>query len=169
VAARREERSPDVISCVYESPIGKLTLASNGEALTQLEFEDPRYALTQHPRGDDKILRQARKELDAYFAGKLKDFTVPVAPQGTEFQKKAWKALQKIPYGTTRSYGQQAKVVGNPSASRAVGAANGRNPIAVIIPCHRVIGSNGSLTGFGGGMKRKQFLLDLEQGELLIR
>lgn len=158
-----------MISCVYESPIGKLTLASNGEAITQVEFEDNRYPLPEHPRGDDKILRQARKELDAYFAGKLKDFTVPVAPEGTEFQKKAWKALQKIPYGQTRSYGQQAKVVGNPSASRAVGAANGRNPIPVIIPCHRVIGSNGSLTGFGGGMKRKQFLLDLEQGELLIR
>lgn len=158
-----------MISCIYESPIGPFTLASNGEAITQLEFEGGRYPLPQYPRGDDKVLKQARKELDAYFAGKLKDFTVPVAPEGTEFQKKAWKALQKIPYGTTRSYGQQAKVVGNPSASRAVGAANGRNPIAVIIPCHRVIGSNGSLTGFGGGMKRKQFLLDLEQGELLIR
>jgi methylated-DNA-[protein]-cysteine S-methyltransferase len=154
---------------VYESPIGKLTLASNGEAITQVEFEQSRYPLPAHPRGDDKILKQARKELDAYFAGKLKAFTVPVAPEGTAFQKSAWKALQKIPYGATRSYGQQAKVIGKPAAVRAVGAANGRNPIPVIIPCHRVIGSNGSLTGFGGGMERKQFLLDLEQGAPLIR
>jgi len=158
-----------MISNVYESPIGKLTLASNGEAITQVEFEGSRHPLPEHPRGDDKVLKQARKELDAYFAGKLKTFTVPVAPAGTEFQKKAWKALQKIPYGATRSYGQQARAIGAPQASRAVGAANGRNPIPVIIPCHRVIGANGSLTGFGGGMERKKFLLDLEQGELLIR
>ena len=118
-----------MISCVYESPIGKLTLASNGEAITQVEFEQSRHPLPGHPRGDDKILKQARKELDAYFAGKLKNFTVPVAPEGTAFQKKAWAALQKIPYGATRSYGQQAKAVGNASASRAAGAANGRNPI----------------------------------------
>lgn len=158
-----------MISTIYESPIGKLTLASNGEALTQVEFESNRYPLPVHPVGNDKVLDKARRELDAYFAGKLKVFTVPVAPQGTAFQRKAWAALQKIPYGMTRSYGQQAKAIGSPSASRAVGAANGRNPIPVIIPCHRVIGSNGSLTGFGGGMERKQFLLDLEQGGKLIR
>ncbi len=156
-------------SAVYESPIGPLTLASNGEAITQLEFENPRYVLTQHPRGADKLLAQAMRELDAYFAGKLKAFTVPVAPQGTPFQRKAWAALQKIPYGATRTYGQQAAAIGAPAASRAVGAANGRNPIAVIIPCHRVIGSGGSLTGFGGGIERKKFLLDLEQGAPLIR
>jgi methylated-DNA-[protein]-cysteine S-methyltransferase len=158
-----------VISTVYESPIGSLVLASNGEALIQVEFEGGKYPLPAHPAGDDKILRQAKRELDAYFAGKLKTFTVPVAPQGTAFQRKAWAALQKIPYGATRTYGQQAKAIGSPSASRAVGAANGRNPIPVVIPCHRVIGSNGSLTGFGGGMERKQFLLELEQGERLIR
>jgi methylated-DNA-[protein]-cysteine S-methyltransferase len=158
-----------MISMIYASPIGKLTLASNGEAITQVEFEQNRYPLPVHPKGTDKVLEKARRELDAYFAGKLKEFTVPVAPEGTDFQKKAWAALQKIPYGATRSYGQQARAIGSPSASRAVGAANGRNPIPVIIPCHRVIGSNGSLTGFGGGMERKQFLLELEQGERLIR
>jgi methylated-DNA-[protein]-cysteine S-methyltransferase len=156
-------------SAVYESPIGPLTLASNGEAITQLEFENARYVQTQHPRGADKLLAHAMRELDAYFAGKLKAFTVPVAPHGTPFQRKAWAALQKIPYGATRTYGQQAAAIGSPAASRAVGAANGRNPIAVIIPCHRVIGSGGSLTGFGGGIERKRFLLDLEQGAPLLR
>ena len=156
-------------SAIYESPIGPLTLASNGEAIIQLEFENGRYPQPAHPRGADKVLDQARRELDAYFAGKLKMFSVPVAPEGTPFQRKAWAALQKIPYGATRSYGQQAAALGAPSASRAVGAANGRNPIAVIIPCHRVIGAGGSLTGFGGGLERKKFLLDLEQGAPLIR
>ncbi len=158
-----------MISCVYDSPVGELTLVSNGDALVELNFENGRYPKPMQPVGDDKILKQARRELDAYFAGKLKSFTVPVAPEGTEFQKKAWKALQKIPYGATRSYAQQAVAVGNPNAVRAVGSANGRNPVAIIIPCHRVIGSNGSLTGFGGGMACKKQLLDLEQGEPLIR
>jgi methylated-DNA-[protein]-cysteine S-methyltransferase len=158
-----------MISAIYDSPVGPLTLASNGVALTQIEFENPRYVLAAYPRGADKVLDKARRELDAYFAGRLKNFTLAVAPEGTQFQKKAWAALQKIPYGQTRTYGQQAKVIGNSSASRAVGAANGRNPVAIVIPCHRVIGTNGNLTGFGGGMERKQFLLDLEQGELLIR
>jgi methylated-DNA-[protein]-cysteine S-methyltransferase len=154
---------------VYESPVGELTLVSNGDALVELNFENGRYPKPAQPVGDDKVLKQARRELDAYFAGKLKSFTVPVAPEGTEFQRKAWAALQKIPYGATRSYAQQAVAVGNPNAVRAVGSANGRNPVAIIIPCHRVIGSNGSLTGFGGGMECKKQLLDLEQGGPLIR
>lgn len=158
-----------MISTVYVSPVGPLTLISDGAALTHLEFENPRYAYNPAPPGDDKILRQAQRELDAYFAGKLKAFTVPVAPQGTAFQRKCWAALQKIPYGATRSYGQQAQAIGSPKAVRAVGLANGRNPISIIIPCHRVIGANGSLTGYGGGMDRKKTLLDLEQGEALFR
>ncbi|MGD9980757.1 MAG: methylated-DNA--[protein]-cysteine S-methyltransferase [Hyphomonadaceae bacterium] len=159
-----------MISALYDSPIGTLTLASNGNAITQLEFEGGKYALPQHDLGNDKIIDQARRELDAYFAGKLRAFKVRVAPQGTEFQRKVWAALQAIPYGATRSYAQQATAIGAPKATRAVGAANGRNPIPVIIPCHRVIGANGSLTGFGGGMERKQILLDLEQGgDLLAR
>src|SRR5262245_49999373 len=124
-------------SCVYDSPVGQLTLVSNGEALVELNFENGRYTKPPQPVGNDKILKQARRELDEYFAGKRKDFTVPVAPEGTEFQRKAWKALQTIPYGATRSYAQQATAIGNPKAMRAVGSANGRNPIAIIIPCHR--------------------------------
>lgn len=157
-----------MISTIYDSPIGPLTLASDGKALTQVEFENGKYPLAQHPLGTDKILDQARRELDQYFAGKLREFKVKVAPAGTEFQRKVWAALQMIPYGTTRSYAQQAVLVGSPKATRAVGAANGRNPIPVIIPCHRVIGANGSLTGFGGGMERKQILLELEQGGGLL-
>ena len=158
-----------MISCVYSSPVGQLTLVSNGEALVELNFENGRYAKPAQPVGDDKVLKQARRELDEYFAGKRKTFTVPVAPDGTEFQRKAWAALQKIPYGATRSYAQQAAAIGKPKAVRAVGAANGRNPVAIIIPCHRVIGADGGLTGFGGGMACKQQLLDLEQGDALFR
>jgi methylated-DNA-[protein]-cysteine S-methyltransferase len=158
-----------MISTVYQSPIGKLTLVSDGTALTHLDFENAKRAAPEHPRGTDKVLDLARTELDAYFAGRLKAFAVPVRPHGSEFQRKCWAALQKIPYGATRTYGQQAAAVGNPNAMRAVGLANGRNPIAVIIPCHRVIGADGSLTGFGGGLERKQFLLALEQGQTLLR
>ncbi len=159
-----------MISTIYDSPIGPLTLASNGEALIQVEFEGGKYPLPQYELGSDNILDQTRRELDQYFAGKLRAFKVKVAPQGTEFQRKVWAALQTIPYGATKSYAQQAKLIGAPKATRAVGAANGRNPIPVIIPCHRVIGANGSLTGFGGGMERKQILLELEQGgDLLAR
>jgi methylated-DNA-[protein]-cysteine S-methyltransferase len=153
-----------MISNIYEGPIGKFTLVSNGAALTHLDFETTKTPAPQHPRGVDKLLDHARQELDLYFTGKLQRFTVPVDPQGSLFQRACWAALQKIPYGQTRSYGQQAKAIGNPKAVRAVGLANGRNPIAVIIPCHRVIGANGALTGFGGGLGRKKFLLDLEAG-----
>lgn len=159
-----------MISALYDSPVGTLTLVSNGDALVQLEFENAKHPLPQHPPGKDKVLALAFRELDAYFAGKLRKFTVKTAPQGTEFQKKVWAALLTIPYGATRTYGQQAALIGQPTASRAVGLANGRNPVAIVIPCHRVIGANGSLTGFGGGIERKQILLELEQGgDLLAR
>ena len=158
-----------MISALHDSPVGPLTLVSNGRALTHLEFEGARHPAPDAPRGADKILDKARRELDAYFAGKLRAFTVPVAPKGTPFQERVWAALLTIPYGKTRSYGEQAAAIGSPNASRAVGLANGRNPIAIIIPCHRVIGANGSLTGYGGGMARKKLLLDLEQGEALFR
>jgi methylated-DNA-[protein]-cysteine S-methyltransferase len=158
-----------MISAIHESPVGELTLTSNGEALTAILFENPRYPLPEQPRGEDKIIAGARRQLDQYFAGKLKSFDLPLAPAGTPFQQSVWKALLAIPYGVTRSYGEQAKAIGNPAAVRAVGLANGRNPISIVIPCHRVIGANGSLTGYGGGMERKQWLLDLEQGQALIR
>jgi methylated-DNA-[protein]-cysteine S-methyltransferase len=153
-----------MISAIHDSPVGPLTLKSNGKALTHCEFENPRYASPDAPLGDDAIIAKARKQLDQYFAGKLRAFDLPLAPEGTEFQQRVWAALLKIPYGVTRSYGQQATLIGSPKAVRAVGLANGRNPIAIIVPCHRVIGANGSLTGYGGGMPRKQLLLDLEQG-----
>lgn len=156
-------------SVVHESPVGPLTLISNGEALTDVQFENPRYAYAPAPAGKDKILDAARRQLDQYFAGTLRAFDLPLAPKGTAFQQRVWQALLTIPYGVTRSYGQQAATIGSPQASRAVGLANGRNPISIVIPCHRVIGANGSLTGYGGGMARKQLLLELEQGELLIR
>lgn len=158
-----------MISTVHASPVGPLSLASDGAALTQLEFEGARHAQPSHPRGADKILDQARRELDAYFAGKLRAFTVPVAPRGTPFQERVWAELLKIPYGATRSYGALAAAIGSPKGSRAVGLANGRNPVAIIVPCHRVIGADGSLTGYGGGVERKTFLLELEQGRQLFR
>jgi methylated-DNA-[protein]-cysteine S-methyltransferase len=158
-----------MISSTYKSPIGTLTLVSDGKAITHLGFENNKYPAPNYPNGRDKIIEQANKELDAYFAGRLKEFKVPVRPVGTPFQTAAWKALTKIPYGVTRSYAEQARAVGRPKAVRAIGAANGRNPIPIIIPCHRVIGADGSLTGFGGGMETKQFLLELEQGQQLLR
>jgi methylated-DNA-[protein]-cysteine S-methyltransferase len=153
-----------MISCIHDSPVGSLTLHSNGEALTGLEFDKPRHPLTPSPRGEDRVLAQARRELDRYFAGKLTAFTVPTAAQGTLFQRAVWEALTNIPYGATRTYAQQAAAIGRPKAVRAVGAANGRNPISIIVPCHRVIGADGGLTGFGGGIPRKQALLELERG-----
>lgn len=157
-----------MISCIHDSPIGPLTLHSDGAALSGLEFDEPRYPLAASARGEDKVLAQARRELDAYFAGKLRAFTMALAPQGTPFQLKVWTALRSIPYGATRTYGQQALAIGQPKAVRAVGLANGKNPIAIIVPCHRVIGASGSLTGFGGGLPRKKALLELEQGMPLI-
>lgn len=149
---------------VYDSPVGALTLTSNGEAITGLWFEGRAHGEVPGSAHADQVLKQACRELDEYFAGTLREFTVPVAPEGTDFQRRVWKALQSIPYGVTRSYGHIAQRVGSPAAVRAVGAANGANPVAIIVPCHRVIGANGSLTGFGGGLDRKRFLLDLERG-----
>jgi len=113
---------------------------------------------------DERVLAEARRQLDTYFAGNLSAFDLPLDPAGTPFQVQVWQQLTRIPYGQTISYGELARRIENPSASRAVGLANGRNPIAVIVPCHRVIGADGSLTGFGGGLDRKRALLSLEQG-----
>ncbi|MEZ6022277.1 MAG: methylated-DNA--[protein]-cysteine S-methyltransferase [Hyphomonadaceae bacterium] len=159
----------NTVSCIYDSPVGPLTLISDGAALTHLEFENPRYPFAPAPLGDDAILKRTRQQLDQYFAGVLKRFDLPLAAEGTAFQRQVWAELVNIPYGATRSYGQLAAAIGKPQASRAVGLANGRNPISIIVPCHRVIGANGGLTGYGGGMERKQILLDLEQGERLFR
>jgi methylated-DNA-[protein]-cysteine S-methyltransferase len=112
----------------------------------------------------DTVLTATARQLAAYFAGRLRRFDLPLAPAGTPFQQRVWSALSGIPFGETRSYGQLAEAIGKASAMRAVGAANGRNPISIVVPCHRVIGADGSLTGFGGGIERKRFLLSLEQG-----
>jgi methylated-DNA-[protein]-cysteine S-methyltransferase len=153
---------------VHPSPVGGLTLVSNGDALVVCAFEGREVVDGATRRGPDAVLDLARRELDAFFAGALTAFTVPVGPAGTPFQERVWSALRTIPYGATRSYGQIAAQIGAREAVRAVGAANGANPIAIIIPCHRVIGANGSLTGFGGGLDRKRFLLELERGELAL-
>ena len=148
------------------SPVGELTLIATDAGLSALLWpnDDPkrvrvgeRVAAPEHP-----ILVRAERELRAYFAGERTSFTVPLDASGTEFQKKAWAALLTIPYGETRSYGELARQIGNPKASRAVGAANGRNPISIIVPCHRAIASDGALTGFAGGLETKRHLLALE-------
>ncbi len=149
---------------IIDSPIGSLTLAGVGPVLTHLRMVDQTY---EPDRADwelnDRAFPDAVEQLEAYFAGELRQFDVRMEMAGTEFQRRVWAALREIPYGETRSYGEIAREIGSPTAFRAVGLANGRNPIAVIVPCHRVIGANGSLTGFGGGLGRKSTLLDLER------
>ncbi len=153
-----------MISAIYDSPVGALTLHSDGAGLTGLEFERSRHPLAPSPPGEDAVLDEARRQLDQYFAGKRCAFELNLAPRGTPFQQRVWQALRAIPYGATRSYSEQAAAIGKPKAARAVGLANGRNPISIIVPCHRVIGANGALTGFGGGIEVKRRLLELEQG-----
>jgi methylated-DNA-[protein]-cysteine S-methyltransferase len=142
-----------------ETPIGELLLVGDGHALTELRFEPNG---TPPGRRDPSCFAEAEEQLQAYFAGERTSFDLPLAPSGTGFQLRVWEALTEIPYGETRSYGEIAARVGRPDAVRAVGATNGRNPIAVIVPCHRVIGSDGSLVGYGGGLDRKRTLLELE-------
>jgi methylated-DNA-[protein]-cysteine S-methyltransferase len=147
-----------------KSPIGKITLVSTDEALVALYCNDelmPKKDLAKKNEAH-KILNLAEQQLNEYFDGRRKTFELPLNPEGTEFQSKAWNALLKIPYGEIWSYGKQAEYLKAPKAQRAVGGANGRNPIPVIIPCHRVIGSTGKLTGFSGGMSMKVYLLKLE-------
>jgi methylated-DNA-[protein]-cysteine S-methyltransferase len=147
----------------HASPIGPLTLVSDGAALIGVHFEDGKYGAPPTANGRaDAVIDETRRQLDAYFAGRRKTFDVPLAPKGTPFQMRVWARLRRIPYGETWSYGALAAAIEAPKAVRAVGAANGRNPIPVIIPCHRVIGANGTLTGFGGGLDRKERLLVLE-------
>jgi methylated-DNA-[protein]-cysteine S-methyltransferase len=155
---------------VIDSPIGPLTLMAADGRLTGLYMNAQRHRPGDEVTGlagnpQDGLFASAADQLAAYFAGQLTEFDLPLAPAGTQFQQTVWAALQQIPYGQTWSYGQLASKIGNPAAVRAVGLANGRNPIAVIVPCHRVIGADGSLTGYGGGLDRKRFLLDLESAQ----
>ncbi len=149
-----------------ESPIGKLTLTSDGTALTGLYMELhkglPDASATWVSNDAAEPFGLARAQLSDYFAGTLQEFTVSLKPSGTEFQMMVWEELLKISFGKTISYGELARRIGKPNASRAVGLANGQNPISIIVPCHRVIGANGKLTGYGGGIQRKEFLLKLE-------
>jgi methylated-DNA-[protein]-cysteine S-methyltransferase len=149
---------------VESTPVGPLHLTASEGALTGLRFGSGPAAGER--ADDDPVLARAVSQLTAYFAGERRSFDLPLAPAGTAFQLAVWAALVEIPYGTTVSYGELARRLGSPSASRAVGLANGRNPIAIVVPCHRVIGADGSLTGFGGGMAAKRTLLDLEAGTL---
>ena len=155
------------------SPVGPLRLVADDEGLRRLEFRDGRDGSTFDPpppewTEDARALAPVARQLEEYFAGRRKHFELDLAPEGTPFQKQVWERLLEIPYGETISYGLLAKRVGNPNASRAVGLANGRNPIAIVIPCHRVIGSNGTLTGYGGGLPTKQTLLALERGQIRL-
>lgn len=160
-----------------ETPLGTMIACANENGICMLEFSDRKALPTELKeiskhfdanivQGENPHFKTLEKELEEYFEGKLKDFTVPLAPVGTDFQKNVWEILRTIPYGTTRSYQQQADILGNPKAVRAVANANGLNKISIIIPCHRVIGSNGTLTGYGGGIWRKQKLLELEKAIL---
>jgi methylated-DNA-[protein]-cysteine S-methyltransferase len=151
------------LSTRVTSPIGVLTLTSNGSALTQLliAHEDDINAEAV-PAEADAVLAAAREQLDAYFDMRLTDFDLPLGARGTDFQRRVWDSLKTIPFGETISYAELARRIDQPKAVRAVGAANGRNPLMIIVPCHRVIGADGSLTGFGGGIERKQWLLDHE-------
>ncbi|MCY4131276.1 MAG: methylated-DNA--[protein]-cysteine S-methyltransferase [Nitrospira sp.] len=155
----------DVVSyCIVRSPVGRILLAGNAHTLTHLSFQDGRHPVEPDPRWiyAEKPFQRPIRQLHEYFSGKRKTFTIKLAPQGTPFQQRVWQALRAIPYGRTLSYGQIAKAIGQPTASRAVGAANGQNPISIIVPCHRVIGSNGNLVGYGGGLSIKETLLTHE-------
>lgn len=152
---------PDGCSVVFmhrmETPIGPLWLETDGAGLSSVAFHGP-----PGGRSDEPVLREAEAQLRAYFAGELTRFELPLSPHGTDFQRRVWDAVAEVAYGTTTSYSAIAAEVGRPNASRAVGAANGRNPLAIVIPCHRIVGAAGALTGYGGGLERKRMLLDLE-------
>jgi len=155
------------VHVILPSPIGPLTLVAEAGQLTALYLDAQRHRPGEESLGEPgdpgaAPFAAAARQLADYFAGRLTEFDLPLAPAGTDFQRGVWAALRTIPYGQTWSYAQLAEKIGRASAVRAVGLANGKNPISVVIPCHRVIGSDGSLTGYGGGLDRKRFLLDLE-------
>lgn len=151
---------------IMESPVGDITLIADNDSLCAVYWPNQRPDSKKFPglkrKDGSKVLRSVVKQLNSYFKGKRLDFDLPLNPVGTDFQEQVWEALTSIGYGKTVSYGDIANKIGNPKAVRAVGAAIGKNPISIIIPCHRVIGSNGKLTGFAGGLSTKEFLLDLE-------
>ena len=150
---------------VVDSPVGPLTLVADWPALRGLYLSDQRHLPPVAAFGDrdDAVLPAVREQLDAYFDGALMEFDVPLATRGTPFQTQVWQALRAVPYGSTCTYTELAAAVGRPTAVRAVGAANGRNPVCIVVPCHRVVGADKTLTGYAGGLDRKRFLLELER------
>lgn len=158
-------QTPAVFTRTINSPVGPLFLAASDAGLHAVEFAAPRHPVPRGPHwqaGPHRWLDAASGQLTEYFAGVRRRFDLPLAARGTPFQQQVWAGLTRIGYGHTISYADLAQMIGAPTASRAVGAANGRNPLSIIVPCHRVIGANGALTGFGGGLATKQFLLSLE-------
>ena len=149
------------LSHYLETPLGLMEIQAIDTGIQAIGF----VASRQRESGEHPLLKEAAGQLAAYFAGRLSRFDLPLSPQGTGFQRKVWSALQRVPYGQTASYGQIARQIGQPGAGRAVGAANGRNPVAIVVPCHRIIGANGTLTGYAGGLERKAWLLKLEQSQ----
>jgi len=145
---------------VYQTSLGKVVISADGEAVTEINFGQPAELIKDERNA---LTDMTAAQLEEYFAGDRTEFTVPLRPKGTEFQQQVWAALREIPYGQTRSYSQIAERIGRPKACRAVGLANGKNPIWVMIPCHRVVGADGSLTGYAGGLPLKQRLLDIEK------
>ena len=165
--------SPEKMTTCYtqiESPLGPLLLVADAAGLRQILFVNGRHPAQPESswEEDRTLLKETTRQLQAYFAGELENFDLQLAPEGTPFQLAVWHRLCDIPYGETISYGQLASRIGNPKASRAVGLANGSNPIPIVIPCHRVIGSNGKLTGYGGGLPIKEKLLALERRQLRL-
>lgn len=163
-----EEYRMGATHTVVDSPLGELTVVAEDGALTGVYFPDHRRRPapeTFGPRTDEGFegFEEVRRQLGEYFAGRRDRFDLPLAPKGDEFHQRVWKLLAEIPFGETRSYGELARQLGNASLAQAVGAANGRNPLSVIVPCHRVVGADGNLTGYAGGLDRKRFLLELEE------
>lgn len=152
-----------IFTATFPSPIGFIEARANDEAVTWLQFADVGIASSEV---ESPVLRDLKRQLDEYFEGRRRAFDVPVAPAGTAFQKRVWDELMKIGHGELMSYGELARCVGRPTGQRAVAAANGANPICILIPCHRVIGKDGKLTGYSAGIERKRFLLSLEQPAL---
>ena len=156
----------DLLHARVASPLGELVITSDGDALTSVRFEQHAHmaALSSGSRRDERsaALAEAKRQLAAYFGGELRAFTLPLAPRGSEFQRKVWAALGEIPFGATSTYGALACRLGMPNHARAVGHANGRNPLSVFVPCHRVVGASGALTGYAGGIERKRWLLNHE-------
>jgi methylated-DNA-[protein]-cysteine S-methyltransferase len=158
----------EYVYATVASPVGELTLTATGDALTGISFETSRrvrHLELAHEDAKNPVLERAAAQLREYFTRERRTFDLPLAIEGTEFQKRVWDELLKIPFGKTRSYGEMAMLLGDPKCTRAVGLANGSNPIAIVVPCHRVIGASGSLVGFGGGLRNKALLLDLERGQ----